>query len=52
MLRHVSVEISWHAVSNEQVDSITEDKFPRLVESKAVVFEFHSEAEIQFYVTL
>ena len=43
MLRRVSVGIWWYQVFrdlSEQVEGLKEDKFPRLVESKAVEFNF------------
>ena len=46
MLRLVSVRIWWYSVFRNlsgQVESLKEDKFPQLVESKAVDFDFLSE---------
>ena len=46
MLRLVSVRIWWYSVFRNlsgQVESLQEDKFPQLVESKAVDFDFLSE---------
>jgi hypothetical protein len=46
-LYNVSLEISWRSVSGRDVDlqvyTITEDTFPRLVASNAVVFDFSSQ---------
>jgi hypothetical protein len=49
MLHHVVVEYWWHSVSRDVsemipvFESLKEDKFPRLVESKAVEFNFYAE---------
>jgi hypothetical protein len=46
MLRRVSVKIRWYSAPSSPVEqdavlgSLSEDAFPRLVESKAVVFKF------------
>ena len=48
MLRLVSVEIWWREVSrnlSDQENNLTAAKFPRLVESSAVFFDFFSEIQ-------
>ena len=57
MLRRVSVGILWYSVFDEDeesgwqdhvLESLKEDKFPRLVESKAVEFKFRAEIRYEW----
>ena len=46
VLRRVSVKFLWYTtdvLDQDRVESVKEDKFPRLVESKTVEFTFYAE---------